>query len=249
MILKPNRSLVAAAILIGFMALTGVLPLSVTAQDESPSSATDSADEEATQNLKDRIERVVKDKQDEIDDTIETLSSVKRGFVGQVTRLSEEAITIKNPKGTQIVSVTEDVEITRKGDDINLDDIAVDEWAHVLGLEQGDVFQPVRVTISTSRLRPQDYTVELGSVTDISSSNISISPRSALESEVAFSLNSKTEYQDLNGNEIDRQDITESTQVLVVGYTEDDERTATTIRALTVFEDELDESEAENADE
>lgn len=211
---------------------------------QAQTNATDSAEseEEATQNLKKRIERVVQDNQAEIDQVIEDLSSEPRGFIGQVQRLSEEAITLNNPKGTQIVAVDETVDLTKAGDPIELDDIAVDDWALVMGMQQGDTFEPISISISSSSLRPKDYTVMLGSISQLSSRTVSIIPRTeqaeATNQSLEFRLDTSTSYQDLEGTALNEADLAEDVQVLLVGYVEEDgDRFATAIKALTIIEE------------
>lgn len=220
-----------------FMIAIAVFPVQAATTDEATESAQPSSSE-TTKNLKERIERVVKDKQDQIKGVIDTLSSKKRGFIGQVQRVSQEALTVKNPKGVHIISITDQVEIKKSGKSINIDDVAVDEWALIIGEMEDDTFTPSTIEISTTSLRPKTYTVILGSVEKISSGSITIVPRATNADTITFDLKTSTEYQDLEKNELSRTNITEDMQVLLVGYQDDDDNVATTIQTLTVEEDE-----------
>jgi len=203
------------------------------AQDASES-ATPS---ETTQNLKERIERVVKDKQDQIKGVIDTLGFQKRGFIGQVQRVSQEALTVKNPKGVHIIPIDDQVEITKSGKTIDIDDVAVDDWALVLGQLEDDTFAPEKIEVSSKTLRPRTYTIVLGGVEKISSGSITILPRSKSDT-VTFSLKSSTDYQDLEKTALTRTNIVEDMQILLVGYQDDDENVATTIQALTTVDED-----------
>ena len=220
-----------------FMIAIAVFPVQAATTDEATESAQPSSSE-TTKNLKERIERVVKDKQDQIKGVIDTLSSKKRGFIGQVQRVSQEALTVKNPNGVHIISITDQVEIKKSGKSINIDDVAVDEWALIIGEMEDDTFTPSTIEISTTSLRPKTYTVILGSVEKISSGSITIVPRATNADTITFDLKTSTEYQDLEKNELSRTNITEDMQVLLVGYQDDDDNVATTIQTLTVEEDE-----------
>jgi hypothetical protein len=210
---------------------------SISAQEPEAEQATQSAaPSETTQNLKERIERVVKDKQDQIKGVIDNLSTPQRGFIGQVQRVSQEALTVRNPKGVHIIPINSQVEIDKAGDTISIDEVAVDEWALIMGQVEDNTFVPKRIEISTQTLRPRTYAVVLGSVSDISASSITVLPRSKDET-VSYSLRTSTDYQDLEGSPLTRTNITEGMQILLVGYQDDDENVATTIQALITADD------------
>lgn len=212
------------------------LPISA---QEATATISSETNDETTQNLKDRIEKVVQERKDQIKEKIDALSTQKRGFIGQIQRVSEEAITIKNVKGTQILAIDEDVELLKKSKDISLSDIAVDNWVVVMGLLEEDNFTPKRILVSDTTLRPKQYKIALGSIESLSSREIIIFPRSGDDS-VTYTITSKTDFEDLEGNPIVFADLTTEMQALVVGYEDEDDntKTATIIRTLTVTIDE-----------
>lgn len=222
-------SLSAFLLLVVFMAF---YPHPLRAQDSTSSS-------ETTKKLKERIERIVEEKRDQIQGAIDNLSQRKQGFIGQVTRVSEEAITIKNSKGTIIVPIDETVALIKGGQDISIDDIAVDNWLLVIGFVEDDTFTPRRILVSTNTLRPRSHLVSLGTIQSLTSSELQIRSRLGDE-EINFILSSKTEFQDLEGSEVSQSDFSNDLQVLVVGYQDEDNKRATVIRALATLDDETD---------
>lgn len=199
--------------------------------DNENNQATSSA---TTEKLRERIEKIVDEKRDQIRGVIDEFSEQKRGTIGQVTRLSEESVTITTKKTTEIIPVDDTVTLFKDGDEIELDEIAVDDWLVVMGIIVDDTFQPVRILVSSDSLRPDTPVVELGTITTIDDDELTISPRDQSDT-FTIEVTSSTAYQDIEGNEIELSDITEEMQALVVGFEdEDNQRSATLIRILTV---------------
>jgi len=204
-------------------------------QEVKPSTATSAA---TTEKLKERIEKIVEEKRDQIKGVLSAIDQQQRGTIGNVTRVSEESVTIKTRKTTEIIALNEDVQIEKDGDEIAVDEIAVDDWLVVLGLIEDDTFSPKRVLVSSDSLRPATPVVALGSIDSIERSEISILPRSD-ENTFSIATSTTTQYQDLNGDEIDRTDLNEEMQALVVGSEDEDgEKTAHIIRVLAVINDD-----------
>lgn len=188
-----------------------------------------------TEKLKERIEKIVEEKKDQIKGIIDNLDSTKQGFIGEVTRISEETITVKTNKSTRIIPITADIELLKDGEEVELSDIAVENWLVVMGVIEDDNFRPIRVLVSSKTLRPDPTYITVGSITEIDRSELTISPRSGEETETIV-LNNSTTYEDLNGEEIDRTDIEEETQALIIAVEDEDEKVARRIRILTVIE-------------
>lgn len=205
---------------------------------ENSEESTNSAQEQTTKNLKSRIEKVVQEKREQIKGVIEKIYQKERGFVAQVQRISENSLTIKNSKGIQILSIDpEKVTILKNNKKIELSEIAIENWVVVMGVEEQDNFTVFRILVSEDSLYPKDYLVMLGSVTSIEKSSLQINPRNATEP-ISFNLGKNTKYQDLNGEEIQINQLEEESQVLIVGYKTENELTAVTIRSLAISTDE-----------
>lgn len=205
------------------------------------SSAMVSAQEEATtesevnKSLMERIQKTVKEQGEQIRGAIDQLGQKKRGFIGQVTRVTAESLTVENIKGTEVVAVDDSVEILKSGSEISLDDIAVDDWIIVMGvLDLDDTFTVKRMLVSSASLRPQNHQVELGTIIEQDGDQITILSRKS--EQIAFQITRSTEFQDSDGTEVDETDFETDLQVLIVGYDDDGEVNASTIRSLAPLE-------------
>lgn len=189
---------------------------------------------QTTQNLKARIERIVEEKKDQITGIINNLDSTKQGFIGQVIRISEEAVTVKTNKATRILPITSDVELLKGTTKMKLADLAVDNWLVVMGVVEDDNFKPIRILVSTEDIRPRSYLTALGTISESDKTTFTIVPRDNPEP-VEVTTNTKTVYEDSKGEEIKRTDIETDMQALVIAYDDEGEKIATRIRVLTVI--------------
>jgi hypothetical protein len=208
------------------------LPTQVQAQEAS--SSTKPSPEEVTKANLERIRRIVEEKGDQIKGVIDQISQQKRGFIGQIQRITEESITLTNRRGTQVVTLSGEVTMLKAGKEIKIEDVAVGDWVLVLGLIKDEIFTPKRILVSTASLRPKDHFVELGTITALNRSEISILSRQ--NEAITINLNKKTAFEDRQGEKASSQDFIEDIQVLIVGYQDDEGKTATTVRALISLE-------------
>ncbi len=192
--------------------------------------------EQTTQKLKERIERVVEEKREQIKGVLTELSNKKRGFVGEVQRVSEESITLKTRKATHIIAISDKVSITKQGKTIKPADIAIGDWAIAIGSLVDDEFQPERLIISSTSLLPSPKTVTLGSVDSINKTKLTIKTRVNNETK-EFLIVKTTKYQDLNGNPIKVSQVTSDLQVLIVGENTDKGIELKVVRVLAPLAD------------
>lgn len=200
----------------------------------SPSPLASPSNEATTQNLKDRIEKVVQERREQLQGTLDQISQKKRGFIGQVTRISEGTITIKNPKGSQVISVAEDVSITKKGKKITLSEIAVDDWVILMGYGSVDNFQLKRVVVSSESLRPDNHIVILGLIKSLNDKEVKVVPRNQNDETTAV-INKKTRFQSYDGKTIKAKEVTADAQAFLIGTVTADGTTASLIRSLTAY--------------
>lgn len=229
--------------------LTGLLALSVTPTEvvyaASPSpTASESAEPsptpnltETTQRLRERIEKIVDEKREQVAGALDELANQRRGFIGEVQRVSAETLTIKTNKSTQILPITPNVSITKAGKVIPIDDIAVGDWAIVIGRIVDDEFQLERLLISSTTLRPQPQAVALGTLSALTRTTATVQPRNG-EPATQFNLVRTTQYQDVEGNEVRLADVEEDMQVLAVGVNTNQGLEARVIRVLVPLADD-----------
>jgi hypothetical protein len=205
----------------------------VAAQEEASTSGSPSP-AETTQELKERIQRIVEEKSEQIKGVIDQLSQQKRGFIGQVERVTEESLTITNSKGTEIIPFDEEVTLLKANQEISVDDIAVDDWVVVMGLIIDDTFTPKRILVSSVSLRPKNHLVTLGTIIDQSSKEITVLSRQ--NEEINFKVTTKTKYQDRSGEAVRSSEFAEDIQVLIIANEDDDGKNASIIRSLVSLE-------------
>ena len=193
------------------------------AQEASPGADT-------TKKLRERIERVVDEKRDQVQGTVDDLSNKRRGFVGEVQRVTEGAITVKNHKGTQILPIGEETTLVKAGKTIGIDTVAVGDWAIVIGVIEDDAFSARRIIVSSESLRPRTHAVALGSITNRTTKELTILSRNG--ETLTFMVNTKTSYQDRDGEKAKADQFIKDMQVLVVGYEGTEGKVATTVRTI-----------------
>lgn len=232
---RPSFSLKILFSLLGMMLGANLVLTSVSAQ-ETPEDAQSSPSAEATaKELKARIKKYVENNTEKIKGAIDQLSQNKRGFIGQVERVTQESISITNTKGTEIIPVDENVEFIKKGKNIEATDVAIDDWLVIMGIIEDEIFTPKRILVSSVSLRPRTHVVSMGTIIDQKTKEITILSRK--NEEETFVVNAQTEFQNQDGTSASATDLTDDLQVLVVGFEdEDDSPTATKIRSLVDLE-------------
>jgi hypothetical protein len=208
---------------------------SVLAQEDATQGA--EATDSTTQKLKERIEKIVEEKKQQIQGVITDLSYTKRGFIGEIQRLTQETITIKNEKGTQIIPLNQDLKLIKAGKEILPDGIAVGDWTMVLGIVESDEFVPKKIYVYSESLLPISRFVEIGTIQEITTKNLVIKPRSKEET-IELLINTKTRYQDSAGEKAMLKNFEENMQVLLIGIEDENSKTTTVLRALAPFEKE-----------
>lgn len=197
---------------------------------------------EVIQKNKERLQRALQNQSEKIKGVLDDLGTRKKGMVGEVQRVSESSITIKTNKATQIIAMSPTTRIQKANRGIEIDDIAIGEWAVVVSAEEDDTLVPEVVTISATSLRPKPQVVTLGTVTAINPLRTQLTIQTRAESEEkTFVLNRTTQYEDLNGNPAQATDLSKDVQVLVVAVEESTGAVVNRVRLLIPLTQESDE--------
>lgn len=219
--------LLSGACFIGLLSLTAS-PLSAQTAEETDTTPT------TTEKLKERIDKLIEQRKEKIDTVLGEVTSPKRAFVGQVSRVSETTITLNVAGTTRIVPLDSGVTLIKNGKTTAAENIAVDDWALVMGLWEDDTFTPKKIFFSEKSLRPKTQIVALGSLKEVKKTSLQFQARGQ-EEVLTLTLNSKTRYQDVKGETATLSQFVAEDQVLIIGYKDDDGAYATTIRALASF--------------
>jgi hypothetical protein len=227
-----NKKLIPSLMVLLMLSI-GILinktPLLASAQEENPDNTPTT-----TEKLKERIEKIVEQRKDKVEKVLGETTSDKKGFVGQVVRVSETTFTLDVYGTTRIVPFDETVELTKNGKKTSAEDVSVDDWATVMGFLEDDSISPRKIILDTESPLPNQIMTNLGSLKEINSKSIEFQSRSE-ESNKTIIVNSKTKIENYEGEEADLSQFVEEDQVLIVGYIYEDEAYATTIRALAPF--------------
>ena len=198
--------------------------------------AQDSADEtqSTTDSLRERIQNIVEQQKEKVQSVLGELGNQRRGFVGQVVRVSEETLGLDVRGATRIVPLDENVILMRNGAEINTESVEVGSWAEVLGIVNNDSFIAKKITFFTTSLLPKPHFVSLGSLKTIKTNSLDFQPRGQ-ETILTVSLNRTTVFQNSEGEETRNTEFVEDDQVLLIGYQENDNTIITVMRALAPF--------------
>ena len=183
------------------------------AQDSNASPS--ASPEETTMELKKRIEKVVEEKRDQIKSAISNLLSDKHGYIGEVTRLSQEAITVRQNGDSRIIPITDDLTIIQKGKKIKAEQIEVGNWVTVIGTGAAEKFKPEYIIVSAESLRPKDRVVMIGTLTAVGKTTVKVQQRGTSEVR-EYSVVKTSKLENIDGSAIKITDLEEDLSALVI---------------------------------
>lgn len=192
--------------------------VAVAAQETGAEEKTDQeATSATTASLKERIEKVVEEKESKNGSVAGQIDYKTRAIVGVVERVSESAITISNTSGSVIIPITPTVELIKDDKQLIIGDIEIENSVIALGLQTGETFTPIKVIIDDDQIMPRPQVVTIGAVKEISNTNLSIESRLSTSTST-FSLNKNTQIIDAESNKILASNLFEDVQVVIAGY-------------------------------
>jgi len=184
--------------------------------------------QETTESLRERIQNIVEQQKEKVQSVLGEISNQRRGFVGQVVRVSETTLGLDVRGATRIVPLDETVTLMRSEAAIKTENIEIGSWAEVLGIvDNNDSFVAKKITSPL----PKPHFVALGTLKTIKASSLDFQPRGQ-ETVLTVELTRNTVYQDNTGEETDSDEFVEDDQVLLVGYQQDGDTLITVVRSL-----------------
>lgn len=186
---------------------------------------------ETTQKLKERIDRVIEQRREQVQGVMDQIGLKKRGFIGEVLRVTEKTITIKNRKGTQTLTIGLDVSLQKDNKRASIDDIAVGDWLIVMGYVDKEEFILKKIIISSTSLHPYTYITSLGILGSLTKTQLTFTPRTSQEKQT-YTLLKNIAFQDEGGENIDRKFIKPGTEYLLIGYDDKDDKKVMLLRSL-----------------
>lgn len=228
--MKKNASLIFLVTAIFLFGLGAMGTVSAASSVTATASATPT-DAQTTQNLKQRIDAVLKNKSDQVKGVIDDLTMQKRGFIAVVVRVIEQTVTVKDDKGSQTFVITPDVVLVKDNKKATIDDIAVDDSVIALGYQNGQDFQLKRLIISSTPLVPAPRDTVVGTLQTINRTQLQLLPRSSQDMQT-FSINKNTQYEDAQEQSLTFKDIQTDNQYLVISFIDQNNKIATLIHAI-----------------
>ncbi len=196
--------------LIIIIALLFIKPLfSAQAQEDEQ---TEASEESTILNIK----KVIQDKQVELGQGEQQSEKLKQAYLAQVKRVSAETLTVLNNDVTIVIPLTEDLEILHNEEEIALDQIAVDDWIIVYSIIEADGVPTIkRLVLSDEDFTQTERQLVLGTITELYSTNLLFDSRTG-ENDLNYLLDVDTQYFDIDGDEIDKNDLYPQLQCLIV---------------------------------
>jgi hypothetical protein len=206
----PKQLLITITLLFFFTLTLSSIQAQVTPDD------TNASDESEVQKIQDRLKKGVEEAKVK---GVSTDDAQKRGFIGTVKRVSEEALTIDSRKGTQIITVNDDVTVLQDDKAFPVKNIEIDSQVVVMGYQQGEDFSARRILVLKKPLQTVKRTVWVGSITKIDKLSITLTTRSSEEK--IFSLAAKPVVEDNSGAVLKIADVEKDQDVLLLTTPED----------------------------
>lgn len=228
----PNKQLLRATVLTLLLGLSILLPQrAVAVQPSDNEEKTEATTSATTEELRKRIEKVIDEKREQIKGVLEDMLSKKAGYIGEITRVSETALTIKSKNGTTIVPLTDKLLILQKNQPLSVDKIEVGNWAVVLGTRDDELVEAEFIIVSDTTLRPKNQIVLLGTIRSIDRSELVITSRGTTE-ERTFTIQKTTKFQNSNGEKATATAFEKDLNVLAIGLEGQDGWELQTVRSL-----------------
>jgi hypothetical protein len=200
-----------------------------TATPKVSPSPSPSPDEKATENLKDRIDRILEQRQEKLKE-LEQAGQRRRVFIGEVQRITERTVTIRNRTGNQSFTVSSEVVLVKNSKAATIDDIAVGDWLGIIGFLDKETIQPQLVIISSTSLLPTKFETVIGTIKQLPRNQIVITDPNG--SDRTFSIVRTTQFQGSDGNTIKLQSLQTETQVIIIAKPEGETMPAVLIKSL-----------------
>lgn len=186
------------------------------------------------ENLKKVIDKVVEENQATVNAKLQAIKNRRKGIVGEVKSIREGIITLTTHRGTQVIPTDKEVQLIKSGKTILIDAFAVGDWVTVLGSFKDDDFIAEKIIVSAKSLQTVKPQVMLGTIGDLSNSEIQLKDRGTQEEKV-WTINKTSLWQDSVGTKTVIGNFSENMQVLALGLETEGSTRVYLIRALAPF--------------
>ena len=203
--------------------------------DEIVITKKDDTSEENTTVILQNLENLVKDsnQSEQIKNQYDGVTSKTRGFVGQITSLKDNSFKINTLNDEELL-----IAIVKKGDTVTGDKatltdwLAIDDWLVLIGVQNGETFQPRRLMVSSDSLAPVETFVSRGVIKNSQSNKIDVQIIGQDSLVETLNLAKTTDLVNSDNETITYKDLTPGSQVLLVGTQKDSKKSLQTLRLL-----------------
>ncbi len=185
----------------------------------SPSAALDDTDQnevavlETTEKLRERLQKILGDQ-----DSSDSAAKEKAAYIGEVTRISDEALTLKTLKGSEIIPIEPSTILLKQSKRIPVSDITVGNWLIVIGSrEKNRTVRPEVLMVQATDLKPKEHLVSIGVVTGTTTTSVTLIPRGKTEP-ITLTLTRDSKLIDATGEKIAIKSVPKDVAAIVVGY-------------------------------
>ena len=200
-----------------------------------------SVSEESTSQILQNLENLVRDdnQSEEIINQYDDVISKARGFIGQVSSLKDDAFKITLINGEELLIAPDKSTVivkngeTTPGHQAQLSELlAVDDWLVIIGIQNGEVFQPRRIMVSGESLAPSERFVHRGRVKNSQSNKIEVQITGEDSLVESYQLTKSTQLVDQDNETITYKDVKAGLEVMVIGEQKGTAKTLQTLRLL-----------------
>lgn len=176
-----------------------------------------------------RIQKVLIEKREQVKGALDSLLTEKKALIGEVIRITDDAISTQYKDRTTIIPLTKNVMLLKNDKEIPVSEITVGNWVTVLGNKDRTTVEPEYVIVSAQSLLPKKQWVVLGNITATTKTSLSVQPRSG-EALMTIELPKTVSIESANGEPLAMAKLTKDLAVLITAT----ETTNGTIQAQTV---------------
>lgn len=207
------------------------LTLTLTVKAVSP---TPEASESAVQEIRDKVKEIVQEK------IKETQKGQKAAFFGEISKITDEALTLQTTQGDKQLKIATDTAILGKGNKkITLKDIKTGLFAIAMGyLEDTNLLETKRLVVS-EKIQTAARETAFGKITDISSEEEVLTIKNEKKNLIyTIEINDKTTItKKIDGKvqKIKLQALSKDDQIIAIGIPSENEHKIITAKIIHVI--------------
>lgn len=199
-----------------------------------------SKDEENTAQILQNLERLAQDspQKEQIKEQYQDATLRPRGFIAQIVQLRDDTFKILTLDQKELfITPDKSTTIVKKGqsttgENYTLTDwFAIDDWLVLIGVQNGDIFQPRRILISSESLAPVETFVYRGTVKDLRKDKVDLTFLGQAETH-SFKIDKSINLVDIHNETVALADLTPDTPIIAIGTKKSDSLQLQTLRLL-----------------